>query len=52
MEGGNNISATFYGEYFLVVVVDDSLASGAKSDTGEGEFENGYPSISSESTTL
>jgi len=52
MEAGDNLSATSYGEYVVVVVIDDSLDSGAKSGTGEGEFENGYRSISSSSMTL
>ena len=30
----------------------DSLDSGAQSDTGEGEFKNGYRSTFNESTTL
>ena len=45
MEGGNNLSATFYCEYLLVIVVDNSLDAGVESDTEEGEFKNGYQSI-------
>jgi hypothetical protein len=50
MEGRNNLRVNSYGEYF--VVVEDFLDSGAKSDTGEGEFAKGYQPFTSESTTL
>jgi hypothetical protein len=54
LEKCDNLSATSYIEYFVVVVVVvvDSLDSGVKSDTGKGEFKNDYRTTSSESTTL
>ena len=46
MEGGNNLSTTSYGEYLIVVIVDNLLDLGTKYDTREREFENVYWSIS------
>ena len=46
MEGGNNLSTTSYGEYLIVVVIDNLLDLGTKYDTREREFENVYWSIS------
>jgi len=48
---GNNLGASC-GEYLVVVVVGDSPNSGTKSDTREGEVENDYQFIPSESMTL
>jgi hypothetical protein len=40
---GDNLSTTSFGEYFVAVIVDNSLDSGTKSDTGEEEFETPSP---------
>jgi len=47
MGRGDNLSTTSnYGKRLIVVLVHDPLDSGAKYDTREGEFDNGYRAIS------
>jgi len=53
MGRGDNLSTTSnYGEHLVVVLVHDPLDPGARYDTREGKFENGYHFISRDTTTF
>ena len=49
---GRGSTTSNYGEYLVDVIAHYPLNSGAKYDTGEGEFDNGYRFISRVATNF